>query len=144
MIFIVNLCWRGGKYFFRVEVIFFLGGGCLIRTCDQMSNMSKMTLKFIRLCIGFRLVDFICLPFNSKYRYLTFFCIFLKTSPIAVTHDTGPKEIWDDFMNGLSYLREPAVFSHKLLAVLNIRDFKSDIKKIKSYICMSYITKCDF
>lgn len=22
VIFIVNLCWRGGKYFFRVEVIF--------------------------------------------------------------------------------------------------------------------------
>lgn len=102
------------------------GGRGLIRTCDQMSNMSKMALKFIRLCIGFRLVDFICLPFNSKYRNLTFFCIFLKTSPIAVTHDTGPKEIWDDFMNGLSYLREPAVFSHKLLAVLNIRDFKCD------------------
>lgn len=27
VIFIVSLCWRGGKYFFRVEVIFFWGGG---------------------------------------------------------------------------------------------------------------------
>lgn len=115
VIFIVNLCWRGGKYFFRVEVIWG-GGEGLIRTCDQMSNMSKMAFKFIRLCIGFRLVDFICLPFNSKYRNLTFFCIFLKTSPIAVTHDTGPKEIWDDFMNGL-FTRASCLFSQAISGI---------------------------
>lgn len=71
-----------------------------------MLNMLKMVLKFIWFCIGFWLVDFICLLFNSLL--------------IVVIYDIGFKEIWDDFMNGFLYLCELVVFFYKLLVVLNI------------------------
>lgn len=85
-----------------------------------MLNMLKMILKFIWFCIGFWLVDFICLLFNSKYCNLIFFCIFFKILLIVVIYDIGFKEIWDDFMNGFLYLCELVVFFYKLLVVLNI------------------------